>query len=234
MISRLKQIRNELSLTQRQLADTLGCSKNNISMIETGKSALTGKNKMMLVKFLNVNPHFIETGRGPVLARTPRTELGATTGSTPDDPSDGSPGIAERGGAVPLYDINRAGGLRQILAPAPHTEPEGFIGIPNLPKCDGAAYHVGDSMYPILRSGDIVLYRALTDPSEIFWGDMYLVSVSAGGSDYVTVCYLDRSPSPGRAVMRGASPGRSETEIDITRITALAFVVATVRLNTAK
>lgn len=222
MNARLKQIRKELELTQRQLAETLGCSKSNISMIETGKSALTEKNKLMLVKFLNIDPRFLETGSGPVTSPAARPKS--------------TPGAKDSGESppVPLYDINKAGGLRQILDIAPRTEPEGFIGIPNLPKCDGAAYYVGDAMYPILRSGDIVMYRAIGEVSEVFWGEMYLVSVAAGGVEYVSVCYLDKSPTPGRAVMRGASPERSDTEIDISRITALAFVVATVRLNTAK
>ena len=38
-----------------------------------------------------------------------------------------------------------------------------YISIPRLPKCDGAVYVTGDSMYPLLKSGDIVLYKEVSD-----------------------------------------------------------------------
>ena len=42
--------------------------------------------------------------------------------------------------------------------------------------CIRDSYIVGDSMYPLLKSGDIVLYKQLKDIGDIFWGDMYPVS----------------------------------------------------------
>jgi phage repressor protein C with HTH and peptisase S24 domain len=35
------------------------------------------------------------------------------------------------------------------------------ILIPHLPKCDGAFYVTGDGMYPLLKSGDLVLYKEI-------------------------------------------------------------------------
>lgn len=220
MDSRLRQIRKELELTQKEIAEVLGCSKNNISMIETGKSTLTERNEKMLVKFLNINPAFLKTGSGPVRLESVWGDVWTTEGI--DLPR------------VPLYNLGKTGGLFQLLSAPTTARPTGFISIPNLPECDGAAYYVGEGMHPILRSGDIVLYSALSDVSEIFWGEMYLVSVATGSGDYVSVCYLDRSSDPSRAVMRGASPERSETEIEIARINAIAMVKATIRFNTAK
>ena len=37
----------------------------------------------------------------------------------------------------------------------------GRIVIPNIPVCDGAVYVSGDSMYPILKSGDIVGFKSI-------------------------------------------------------------------------
>ena len=54
MASRLKLIRKELGLTQEVLAQKLGVGKSALSMIETGKAALSERNKNILVQELNV------------------------------------------------------------------------------------------------------------------------------------------------------------------------------------
>jgi transcriptional regulator with XRE-family HTH domain len=213
--TRLKQIRNELGLTQEDLGTHFGCTKNNISMKESGNCAITERDKSILVQSFNVNIDFLETGHRPMFNPIP-------------------PGRAEHpcSGQIPLYDLRRADGLKSLLS-SPTLKPVGFITIPNLPECDGATYFVGDGMYPILRSGDVVLYQ-ITDTSLIIWGDMYLVSVSQGGREHITVCYLESSSDPRKAVMRGAMPDRSATEVDIAKINAIALVKATIRMNTVK
>jgi transcriptional regulator with XRE-family HTH domain len=212
---RLKQIRNELGLTQESFGTHFGCTKNNISMKESGNCAITERDKNILVQSFNASIEFLETGRGPMFNPIPhgRGEL------TPS-------------GQVPLFDLRRVGDLKSQFT-SPTLKPVGFITIPHLPECDGAAYFVGDGMYPILRSGDIVLYQII-DSSLIIWGDMYLVSVSQGGREHITVCYLDASPNPRKAMMRGAEPDRSTTEVDISKINAIAVVKATIRMNTVK
>ena len=64
MVSRLKLIRKELGLTQEVLAQKLGVGKSALSMIETGKAALSERNKNILVQELNVNPDWLDTGEG--------------------------------------------------------------------------------------------------------------------------------------------------------------------------
>ena len=63
--------------------------------------------------------------------------------------------------SVPLYSIEGTAGLVPLFSDQAQLKPVNFIHIPNLPKCDGAIYIVGDSMYPLLKSGDIVLYKQL-------------------------------------------------------------------------
>lgn len=213
MESRLKQIRNELGLTQEQMAKKLGCSKANISMIETGKSFLTEKNEMILVKLLNINPGFISSGRGPVRQPEPLNRCGGTT---------------------PLFDLRQSDGLHELFEPGTAVVPEGYISIPDMPRCDGAVYYIGDTMYPILRSGDMVMFSRLADISEIFWGDMHLVAVETSAGERVRVCYIDKSNVEGRIVLRGADPSIAPTEIEVSKIRGIGFVKATIRLNSVK
>ena len=64
MRERLKLIRKELGMTQEMLAQKLGIGKSALSMIETGRAALSERNKNILVQELNVNPEWLEMGKG--------------------------------------------------------------------------------------------------------------------------------------------------------------------------
>ncbi|GAA5576534.1 transcriptional repressor [Porphyromonas phage phage007a_Bg4] len=135
---------------------------------------------------------------------------------------------------VYLYDIEATAGLRAIMDNKSQNIID-TIRIPNLPKCDGAIHVVGDSMYPILKSGDIVLYKEVTDLSNIFWGEMYLLSIAVDDEEYITVKYLQRSDE-GKDYVRLVSHNQHHSPKDIptSSITALALVKASIRLNTIR
>ena len=117
-------------------------------MIETGKAALSSRNKNILVQELNVNPDWLDSGEGEMFNAEPdlTAYMHRTDNTLPLQ-------------SVPLYSIEGTAGLVPLFADHAQTRPVNFIHIPNLPKCDGAIYIVGDSMYPLLKSGDIVLLQ---------------------------------------------------------------------------
>ena len=79
--------------------------------------------------------------------------------------------------SVPLYELDATAGLVTLFAEQGRLTPISHIQIPDLPPCDGAVYVRGDSMYPLLKSGDIVLYKEIPNGSSgILWGEMYLLS----------------------------------------------------------
>ncbi|WJS96768.1 S24 family peptidase [Flavobacterium johnsoniae] len=91
---------------------------------------------------------------------------------------------------IPLYDLEAVSGLRELFS---SDEPQRIldtIKIPNLPKCDGAISVTGDSMYQLLKSEDIILYKE-TEFENIFFGEMYLLSVKLNDwEEYITVKYV--------------------------------------------
>lgn len=133
---------------------------------------------------------------------------------------------------VYLYDIEATAGLRAMLDNKTQNIID-TIRIPNLPKCDGAVHVVGDSMYPILKSGDIVLYREVHDLSYIFWGEMYLLSVAVDDEEYITVKYIQKSEK-GDDYIRLVShnPHHSPKDVQTSAIRAMAIIKASIRLNT--
>ncbi len=218
----LKQIRKALNLTQQQLAERLGIGKAALSMIETGRASLTSRNKNILVQELNINPEYLESGIEPMFNAEPdlTTYPLRTDSSLPLQ-------------SVPLYSVEGTAGLVPLFTERTQ-KPINYIHIPNLPKCDGAIYVVGDSMYPLLKSGDIVLYKQLSDLEDIFWGDMYLLSLDIDGEEYITVKYIQKSEREGYVKLVSQNPHHADKEIPKSRIRALALVKASIRMNSIR
>lgn len=135
---------------------------------------------------------------------------------------------------VPLYDIKATAGIVDLLGDNNRTKhiPISYISIPNLPKCDGAIPITGDSMYPLLKSGDMVLYREVHDKSLIIWGEMYLVAITYNGDDYFFAKYIQRSERDGWIKLISQNANHQEIEFPIDSVTGLALIKASIRINT--
>ncbi|MEG1622630.1 MAG: S24 family peptidase [Alistipes sp.] len=223
MGDKVKLIRKYLGMTQAQLSEHLGIGKAALSMIETGKAGLSNRNRNILIQDLNVNPEFLATGEGNMFNSEPNltSYLRRTDNSVPLQ-------------AVPLYSIEGTAGLVPLFTDGNQTKPINYIHIPNLPKCDGAISIVGDSMYPLLKSGDIVLYKRLSDVADIFWGDMYLLSIDIDGEEYITVKYIQKSERENYVKLVSQNPHHADKDVEVSRIRAIAIVKASIRMNSIR
>ncbi|MBQ7341815.1 MAG: helix-turn-helix domain-containing protein [Alistipes sp.] len=222
--SRVKLIRKALGMTQEQLSQRLGIGKAALSMIETGKAGLSARNKNILVQELNVNAEWLD---GDDAADMFNLEPDLTAFRLKTD-------NALPMQSVPLYSIEGTAGLVPLFTDRQALKPVDFIHIPNLPKCDGAIYVVGDSMYPLLKSGDIVLYKQLRDLNDIFWGDMYLLSIDIDGEEYITVKYVQKSDAEDCVKLVSQNPHHADKDVAMSRIRAIALVKASIRMNSIR
>ena len=221
---RLRLIRKTLGMTQEQLAQRLGVGKTALSMIETDKARLSNRNKSFLVQEFNVSPEWLESGEGEMFNADPSLVKAfklKTDNSLPMQ-------------SVPLYSIEGTAGLVPLFADHMSVEPVNYIHIPNLPKCDGAIYVVGDSMYPLLKSGDIVLYKQLQSLEDVFWGDMYLLSIDINGEEYITVKYVQKSEQPGCVRLVSQNQHHADKDVAVDKIRAIALVKASIRMNSIR
>ncbi|MDQ8012007.1 MAG: S24 family peptidase [Flavobacterium nitrogenifigens] len=135
---------------------------------------------------------------------------------------------------VPLYDIQASASVVALFRDKDSQQPVDHITIPNLPKCDGAIYVSGDSMYPLLKSGDIIMYKQVENALDsIFWGEMYLVSIiNDYGDEFVMIKWLQRSEQ-GNDFVKLVSENRHHqpTEFHIKNIKGLALIKASIRIN---
>jgi phage repressor protein C with HTH and peptisase S24 domain len=133
---------------------------------------------------------------------------------------------------ITLYDISAAANLKTLF-----TQKEqnilGKITLPNVPKCDGALYVRGDSMDPLIKSGDIVCYKEIYQLNRIIYGEMYLVSMDIEGDEYLTLKYVFPSEKgDGFVRLESFNKRHSPEDFEIKYITALALVKISIRMNT--
>jgi len=185
----------------------------------------------MLIKIidycLDINPVWLLTGKGDMLNENlivsePKGVYKLRTDSILD------------GQRIPLYNMEASAGIVSLFKDHGSETPLDFISVPNLPKCDGAIYVTGDSMYPLLKSGDIVMYKQINDLNNFIfiWGEMYLVSLDMDGEEYVTVKYIQRSDrSEDMIKLVSMNQNHQPIEVPKTRLKALAFVKGSIRIN---
>lgn len=133
---------------------------------------------------------------------------------------------------VPLYDYNATAGLVAIFND--HAlEPTDFLKIPNLPPVDGAIYVRGESMSPLLKSGDIVMYKKKElSIDSILWGEIYLLSFISDGDAYTAVKYIQKSDKADNLRLVSFNPTFAPKDIPMSSITALALVKASLTFHT--
>lgn len=133
---------------------------------------------------------------------------------------------------IPLYDLEATAGLVELFKGTSSEAILDRIRIPGIAKCDGGVYVKGDSMYPLLKSGDIVLYKEIT-LDKIFWGEMYLLSIKIDDwNEYTTVKFVQKSEL-GDNYIKLVSQNQHHQPKDMLmeQINAIALIRASIRLH---
>ena len=135
----------------------------------------------------------------------------------------------------PLYNIEASANLVSLFDG--NGDVKNVVGrllIPNAPKCDGAIYVRGDSMEPLLKSGDIIAYKSLScEYSSILYGEMYIVDFEVGGEDFVAVKFLHRSDKGEEWVkLTSYNDFYEPKDIHISCVRSLALIKFSIRMNT--
>ena len=183
---------------------------------------------LIYTKCLDIDANWLLTGKGNMLKSNNKYEIDKTlhTPKVADPPY-------QYGNTIPLYDhLEATAGVMEVFTDNPQSIPIDHITIPNLPKCDGALHIRGDSMYPLLKSGDIVAYKVIHNMYNIIWGEMYLIYVSHEGDDYFFCKFLKRSSNEGYAEFISHNQHHQSVEFPLESIKALAIVKASIRFNT--
>lgn len=220
------QFVENLGISKREFCEKTGISRGTLE-------SHTGITEETITKFFatypNINPTWLFTGNGNQETKNNRDDYQVN-----NDFNLKTDSIREIQ-QIPLYDMEAVAGLVPLFNESTKQIPIDYIKIPNLPKCDGAIYITGDSMYPLLKSGDIVLYKQVVDINNgIFWGEMYLISIDMAGEEYVTVKYIQKSELPDHIRLVSYNQHHDDKDVLLSSIRALAFIKASIRINSMK
>lgn len=216
-------------LNGKNFAMRIGLSyPDSVYHIQRGRNGISDKlADRIVMAFPEIDKGWLLTGEGEMFRSADRKRGGATLHPLATSFSDTRMGRQQ----VPLYDFEAVAGLVPIFTN--QNTPVDYISIPDLPRCDGAVYVRGDSMYPLLKSGDIVMYKQIQDHLNIIWGEMYLISFSYEGEEYITVKFIKKiEDRPDWVLLVSHNAHHAPKEIPASAIRALAMVKASIRFNT--
>lgn len=133
---------------------------------------------------------------------------------------------------IPLYDLSATAGLMAIFNDN-FINPEDYLRVPNLPPVDGAIYVRGESMTPLLKSGDIIIYKKLAlSLDSVLWGQIYLLSFEAGGDFFTVVKYIQKADRPDYIRLVSQNSQFEPKDIPLNSVRALAIVKASITFHT--
>lgn len=223
----LRQIIKNKGVTNKVVADALGVAETNIVRYDDlSKRKLS--DLITISKALNM-----DLGELVQIITGTTINLGTSQVETIYKPAYAEK--IEEDGNVILYDVEAAANLKYLF----DNKDENILGmihIPNIPKCDGAVYVKGDSMYPLLKSGDIVAYKEIPlDMQHIFFGEMYLVSIDMDGDEYLTVKYVNHSDKGDDWIkLVSYNQYHQPKDFPLSSVKAMAIIKLSIRMNTMK
>ncbi|MBF7091980.1 helix-turn-helix transcriptional regulator [Flavobacterium sp. ALJ2] len=235
IIDRILQLIKYKGISRRKFYIETGLSNGFLDKV---KDIGASKIKHILNAYPEVNMEWLLTGNGDMILNSYKFgDRTNTKNSSVHEPNtstykpENKEAIQKQ--QVPLYNIQAPAGIASLFQDA-NQDPIDFISIPYLPKCDGAIHVNGDSMHPLLKSGDIVMYKRMNNVIEnIFWGEMYLVYLIADDlKEFVMIKWIQKSDKGDDWIkLVSENPQYQPKEVSFTNIKGLALVKASIRIN---
>lgn len=197
-----------------------GLAVGLLSKARSGKSDIGKKAvQKILNKYQDISPAWLIAGEGKMLKGEVQTfEL----------KTDGERSMRR----VPVFELAATAGFSYLYNDY-SSAAVNYITIPNLPPVDGAIYARGDSMSPLIESGDIIIYKKVDlCPDNILWGNIYIVSYTVDGDDYTVLKYLRHSSREGYIRLESFNSRYDPQDIPASSIKALALVKASITFHT--
>lgn len=205
----MSELARILDVKQPSLRDVVG-----IKEVKPRSDMLT---KIANSTELQINPEWLLTGKGSmqrdtinILHRSPYNDIGHEL--------------------IPVYDISAAANLQTLFTDnTQHLL--GEIKLLNAPKCDGAIYARGDSMYPLVKTGDTIAYKQLQSINNIISGEMYVVDFQIEGDDFLVIKYVKWEEKPTSIRLISYNEHHEDMVIPVNAVRGIALVKIVVRIS---
>ncbi len=216
IIDRIKYLMREMGVKQVQFAERIGVDTSNLSKYLNAHMPLSESFLNRLVVNLGVSKGWLMDGTDLPFGKTPVRV-------------DGEVAANGAGGGTPVYDVDVTAGVasgRNELFASENIV--GWVNLPNMsPNCRIVRVS-GDSMAPVINDGDFVAVREVSNPSQIYWGQIYVVQLD----DFRLVKYLRRHTDPNMVVLRSENPNYDDMDVRRSDIHEMLLVQHVLHLNT--
>lgn len=169
--------------------------------------------------FPNANLEYFIFGKGEMFVREADKEREKQIVVVSDNPKVG----------MPYFDVDFRGGF-DVIENCQHITPSSYISIAGYNKEGNIWCNIsGDSMYPVIKSGDKICIREVRDIESISYGDIYAIVTE----EMRTVKYVTRSDKEGyiRLVPENRDPKFGDyQDIPMSSITKMFKVLGSVRV----
>ncbi len=202
IIARIKYLMKEMGVRQVQFAERIGVDTSNLSKYLNAHMPLSDSFLNRLVVNLGVSKEWLLDGTDLPFGKTP-VRVDSTDGH-----------VALKNGdavtATPVYDVDATAGASSGRAELFATENIiGWVNLPNMsPNCRIVRVS-GDSMAPVIQDGDFVAVREVSNMSQIYWGQIYVVQLD----DFRVVKYVRRHTDPNVVVLRSENPNYDDMDV---------------------
>ena len=216
IIDRIKYLMKEMGLKQVQFAERIGVDTSNLSKYLNAHMPLSESFLNRLIVNLGVSKEWLMDGTDLPFGKTPVRVDGEVMASA-------------NGGGTPVYDVDVTAGVasgRNELFASENIV--GWVNLPNMsPNCRIVRVS-GDSMAPVINDGDFVAVREVSNPNQIYWGQIYVVQLD----DFRLVKYLRRHSDPNMVVLRSENPNYDDMDVRRSDIHEMLLVQHVLHLNT--
>ncbi|CAA9198231.1 helix-turn-helix transcriptional regulator [Flavobacterium collinsii] len=234
IINRILQIIDYKGINRRKFYIETGLSNGFLDKV---KDVGASKIEQILRIYPEISPEWLLTGKGHMLENTAFFEyewgIKMSQIEEPTSVYEVTTVKTVKKQFIPVYDVETAAGTVSLFKENAE-KPVDYVSVPNLPKCDGAVYVSGDSMYPILKSGDLIIYKKMSNKAEhIIWGELYLTAIITDDlEEFLLIRRIQKSDKgDDRIELVSENAQYQSKEVLLKNIEGLALVKATIRIN---
>ena len=216
IIARIKYLMKEMGVRQVQFAERIGVDTSNLSKYLNAHMPLSESLLNRIVVNLGVSKDWLLNGTDLPFAKT-SVHPAADTSLSP---------VA---GGTPVYDVDATAGMasgrNELFA---NENIVGWVNLPNMSRDCRIVRVSGDSMAPVIMDGDFIAVREMSNPNQIYWGQIYVVQLD----DFRLVKYVRRHSDPNMVVLRSENPNYDDMDVRRTDIHGMLLVQHVLHLNT--
>lgn len=208
IIDRVKKIADKEGITLYKLEKDIDASKGVLSKAYRNKTEISSKwLSRISEKYPLYNPSWILTGKENI-HRT-----------------------IEKKQQIPVYASKAQAGIGAMFQEFLHTNPIDYIQVPHIHNADAAIFSFGDSMLPLINSGDLLVYKQFQSIDSIMPGKIYILSFRLEDEIITVVKYLFKGSTENTVSLVSENAFYQPMEIPKDSIKSFARVLCTVRYN---